>query len=59
MTKKTRNWLIALSILAFPFVLFFGCLMFMNEPAGSNPGGPQTTTPQEPVAGTNVSYPPR
>jgi hypothetical protein len=32
MTKKTRNWLIALSILAFPFVLFFGCLIFMEEP---------------------------
>jgi hypothetical protein len=32
MTKKTRNWLLALSILAFPFVLFFGCLIFMEEP---------------------------
>ena len=32
MTKKTRNWLIALSILAFPFVLFFGFLVFMEEP---------------------------
>lgn len=32
MTKKTRNWLIALSILAFPFVLFLGCLIFMEEP---------------------------
>jgi hypothetical protein len=32
MTKKTRNWLIALSILAFPFVLFLGCLVFMEEP---------------------------
>jgi hypothetical protein len=32
MTKKTRNWLIALSILAFPFVLFFGFLIFMEEP---------------------------
>ena len=32
MTKKTRNWLIALAILAFPFVLFFGCLIFMEEP---------------------------
>jgi hypothetical protein len=32
MTKKSRNWLIALSILAFPFVLFFGCLVFMEEP---------------------------
>jgi len=32
MTKKTRNWLIALPILAFPFVLFFGFLVFMEEP---------------------------
>jgi hypothetical protein len=32
MTKKTRNWLIALSILVFPFVLFFGFLLFMEEP---------------------------
>jgi hypothetical protein len=32
MTKKTRNWLIALSILTFPFVLFFGFLIFMEEP---------------------------
>jgi hypothetical protein len=32
MTKKTRNWLIALCILAFPFILFFGCLIFMEEP---------------------------
>jgi hypothetical protein len=32
MTKKTRNWLLALSILAFPLVLFFGCLVFMEEP---------------------------
>jgi len=30
MTRKTRNWLIALVILAFPFVLFFGCLLFMD-----------------------------
>jgi len=32
MTKKTRNWLLALCILAFPFVLFLGCLIFMEEP---------------------------
>ena len=32
MTKKSRNWLIALSILAFPSVLFFGFLFFMEEP---------------------------
>ena len=32
MTKKTRNWLIVLCILAFPFILFFGCLFFMEEP---------------------------
>ncbi len=32
MTKKTRNWLIVLSILAFPFVLFCAFLFFMQEP---------------------------
>jgi hypothetical protein len=32
MTKKTRNWLLALCILAFPFVLFLGFLIFMEEP---------------------------
>ena len=32
MTKKTRNWLLALCILAFPFVLFVGCLIYMEEP---------------------------
>ena len=32
MTKKNRNWLLALFILVFPFVLFFGCLVFMQEP---------------------------
>jgi hypothetical protein len=32
MTKKTRNWLLALFIMAFPFVLFFGFLVLMEEP---------------------------
>ena len=32
MTKKTRNWLIALFIVAFPFVLFCGFLILMEEP---------------------------
>ena len=32
MTKKSRNWLLALCIVAFPFVLFFGFLVFMQEP---------------------------
>ena len=31
MTKKTRNWLLPLGILAFPFMLFIGCLIFMAE----------------------------
>jgi hypothetical protein len=30
MTTKTRNWLIAIFILAFPFVLFLGFLIFMD-----------------------------
>jgi hypothetical protein len=32
MTRQTRNWLMAPSILAFPFILFFGCLIYMEEP---------------------------
>jgi len=32
MIKQTRNWLLALCILVFPFVLFFGFLIFMEEP---------------------------
>jgi hypothetical protein len=32
MKKKTRNWLIALFIVAFPFALFVGFLIFMEEP---------------------------
>lgn len=33
MTKKTRNWLVAIFIVSFPFVLFFGFLIFMaSEP---------------------------
>ena len=31
MTKKTINWPLALGILAFPFLLFLGCLVFMAE----------------------------
>ncbi len=31
MKTKTRNWLIAIFILACPFVLFLGCLIFMAE----------------------------
>jgi hypothetical protein len=32
MTKKTRNWLVAIFIVAFPFVLFLGFLIFLEEP---------------------------
>jgi hypothetical protein len=32
MTKKTHNWLLALFIVAFPFVLFCGFLILMEEP---------------------------
>lgn len=44
MTRQTRNWFLAPSILLFPFVLFFGCLVFMEEPLPSvaplpNPNG--------------------
>ncbi len=54
MTKKTRNWLLALGILAFPFVLFFGCLVFMEEPPKTNPNEPVQTVPQDPATGTNL-----
>jgi hypothetical protein len=71
MTKKNRNWLLALSILAFPFVLFFGFLLFMEEPVPPvalppNPNGygdlvPEhlKSAPQDPVTGTNMVYSPR
>jgi hypothetical protein len=44
MTKKTRNWLLALFIVALPFVLFCGFLILMEEPAAPlaplpNPNG--------------------
>jgi len=45
MTKRTRNWLIALTILAFPFVLFFGFLFSRladippTPPPPPNPNG--------------------
>jgi hypothetical protein len=29
MTTKTRGWLIVLFILALPFAVFLGCLIFM------------------------------
>lgn len=32
MTTKTRNWLITMFIVAFPFGLFLGFLIFMEEP---------------------------
>ena len=32
MTKKTRNWLLVLFIVVFPFVLFCGFLILMEEP---------------------------
>jgi len=59
MTKKSRNWLIALFIVAFPFVLFFGFLIFMQEPMKSNPNKPPKTVPQDPGTGTNMVYSPR
>jgi hypothetical protein len=56
MTKKTRNWLLALCILAFPFVLFLGCLVFMEEPPKSHPNEPVKALPQDPVSGTNMVH---
>ena len=58
MTKKTRNWLIALFIVGFPFALFVGFLIFMEEPMKPKPNGPQKTAPSDPVTGTNLVYPP-
>jgi hypothetical protein len=54
MTKKTRNWLLALFIVAFPFGLFCGCLIFMKEPPKANPDVPVKTAPQ---SGTNIVSP--
>jgi hypothetical protein len=64
MTKKTRNWLIALSILAFPFVLFLSFLIFLEEPLPPvaplpNPNGYLKAIPQDPASGTNMVYSPR
>ncbi len=45
MMKKTRNWLLVLFILALPFVVFLGCLIFMTAaplppiPPLPNPNG--------------------
>jgi hypothetical protein len=58
MTKKTRNRLIALFIVAFPFALFVGFLIFMQEPMKPKPHGPQKTAPSDPAAGTNMVSPP-
>jgi hypothetical protein len=54
MTNKKRNWLITLFIVAFPFLLFAGCLIFMKEPPKTNPNEPVQTVPQGPVNGTNM-----
>ncbi len=59
MTKKIRNGLITIFILAFPFVLFLGFLIFLKEPMKLNPNGPKKTTPPGPVTGTNLIYSPR
>ena len=40
MTKQTRNRLVVILILAFPFVLFLGFLIFMEEPMPSLPALP-------------------
>ena len=37
MKTKTRNWLVTILILAFPFVLFLGFLIFMEEPLPTLP----------------------
>lgn len=41
MKTKTRNWLVTILILAFPFVLFLGFLIFMEEPLPSLPSLPK------------------
>ncbi|HEX5398031.1 MAG TPA: hypothetical protein VFY06_03175 [Verrucomicrobiae bacterium] len=40
MTTKTRKWLVTILILAFPFVLFLGFLIFMEEPPPPLPALP-------------------
>ena len=42
MTTKTRNWLLAGFIVAFPFTLFFLFLLFLSE--GPRPTPPPATT---------------
>jgi len=57
MTKNTRNWLLALFIVAFPFVLFCGFLILMEEPPKANPDVPVKTVPQNTFTGTNIVSP--
>jgi hypothetical protein len=56
MTTKTRNRIVVLFILAFPFVLFLGFLI--SEFAKPLPPIPQLPNPN-PNTGTNAIYSPR
>jgi hypothetical protein len=64
MTTKTRNRLLALFILVFPFVVLLGFLIsnFDNLPPVQpvpKSNGHQNTIPQGPGTGTNMVYSPR
>jgi len=52
MTKKNRNGLITLVILASPFLIFLGFLLFWDTE-------PLPPVPQGPVTGTNTVHSPR
>jgi hypothetical protein len=63
MTGKKRNWLAALFILAFPFLIFLGFLIYELTGPRSAAGSPSRPTglndatnasPPVPAAGTNL-----
>jgi hypothetical protein len=60
MTNKTRNWLIVLFVLALPFAVFLGCLIFMSAeplppvPPLPNPNGYDDLVKAGEMADTNT-----
>jgi hypothetical protein len=65
MTGKTRNWLAALLILAFPFLVFLAFLIYeLNRapptdkslPGANSRNDSTNAVPPIPAAGTNLTY---
>ena len=56
MTGKTRNWLAALCILAFPVAVFVGFLIYdLNHPESADPRNAATNAaPPAPTTATNA-----